>query len=88
MYFMNICTWAPKDEREVRKRREKWKWPRKVKILFEFVDLQGCRAINVLDTDDKGLIASRSAWVDILRFETFPVYPIGDTRKILERQKA
>jgi hypothetical protein len=83
MYFMNICTWDPKDEKKVTERRKKWKWPDKVKVLFEFLDLQGCRVINVIDTDEKGLIASRSEWVDILKFETFPVYPIGDTKKKL-----
>ena len=88
MYFMNICTWEPKDEPEVTARRKDWKWPERVKVIFEFIDLQGCRLINVLDTDEKGLIASRSAWVDLVRFETFPVYPGGDTKKILMAQKA
>jgi hypothetical protein len=80
MYFMNICTWNPKDEKEIRERRKNWKWPDSVKVIYEFFDLQGCRIINVLDTDDKGLIASRSAWIDIIKFETFPVYPVGDTK--------
>lgn len=83
MYFMNICTWDPTDEGEVRKRREGWKWPAGVKVLFEFADLQGCRAINVIDTDAKGLIASRAAWIDIMVFETFPVYPFGESKKLL-----
>lgn len=83
MYFMNICTWKPKDDSEVRRRRKEWKWPDRVKVVYEFVDLQGCRVINVLDTDDRGLIVSRSAWTDVIRFETFPVYPIGDTKRHL-----
>jgi hypothetical protein len=40
MYFMNICTWDPKDEKKVKERRKKWKWPNKVEVLFEFLDLQ------------------------------------------------
>jgi len=83
MYFMNICTWDPKDGNKVRERRKKWKWPKKVRVFYEFLDLQGCRVINVIDTDEKGLIASRSHWVDVLKFETFPVYPIGGTKKKL-----
>lgn len=83
MYFMNICTWGPKDEKEVKEIRKKWKWPDNIKVMFEFLDLQGCRAINVIDTDERGLIASRSDWIDILKFQTFPVYPIGDTFKKL-----
>lgn len=84
MFFMNICTWEPKDEKEVEKRKEEWKWPDEVKVVFEFVDLQGCRAINVLDTDTKGLIATRSQWIDILRFETFPVYPVGTSKNLMK----
>ena len=84
MYFMNICNWEPKDELEVKKRREVWKWPDQVKVIFEFADLQGCRVINVLDTDEKGLIATRSEWIDIVKFETFPVYPIGMSKDILK----
>ncbi|MCX5804233.1 MAG: hypothetical protein NTU69_12020 [Proteobacteria bacterium] len=85
MFFMNICTWAPEDEKEVRKRREKYKWPKGVKVICEFFDLQGCRVINVVDTDAKGLIASRAAWIDILVFETFPVFPIGESRALLKK---
>ncbi len=84
MYFMNICMWDGKDEKEVRKRRAAWKWPQGVKVVFEFEDLQGCRAINVIDTDAKGLIASRSAWVDIVAFETFPVYPFGESKGLIK----
>jgi hypothetical protein len=35
------------------------------------------RTINVVDTDTKGLVTSRAEWVDIMAFETFPVYPFG-----------
>lgn len=79
MFFMNICTWEPRNEKEVRERRSKWKWPKGVKVIFEFIDLQGCRAVNVIDTDAKGLVASRAEWVDIMAFETFPVYPFGES---------
>ena len=85
MYFMNICTWEPKDEKEVEKRRENWKWPDGVNVIFEFIDLQGCRAINVLDTDGRGLIASRASWVDVLKLETFPVYPYGASKGLRKR---
>ena len=85
MYFMNVCTWEPKDEIEVSKRREKWRWPEGVKVIFEFIDLQGCRAINVVDTDAKGLIASRASWIDIMKFETFPVHPFGESKGLLKK---
>jgi len=84
MFFMNICTWNAEDEKEVRKRREKWKWPEGVKVIYEFIDLQGCRAINVVDTDAKGLVASRSEWMDIMAFETFPVYPFGVSKGLIK----
>ncbi len=56
-----------------------------MKVIGEFFDLQGCRTINVVDTDAKGLIASRAAWLDLLKFETFPVYPFGESRTLLKR---
>jgi hypothetical protein len=84
MYFMNICRWEPKDEEVVRERRENWKWPEGIKVIFEFADLQGGRVINVIDCDAKGLIASRAAWLDVVRFETFPVYPFGEGKALLK----
>jgi hypothetical protein len=49
-------------------------------VICEFLDLQGCRTINVVDTDAKGIVASRAAWTDIMVFETFPVYPFGESK--------
>ncbi len=85
MFFMNICTWDPKDEKEIRKRRANWKWPDGVKVVCEFVDLQGCRTINVVEADAKGLIASRTTWVDVMKFDTFPVYPFGESKGLLKK---
>ena len=85
MLFMNICTWEPKDQMEVEKRTGTWKWPQGVKVIFEFADLQGCRAVNVLDTDAKGLIATRASWVDIVMFETFPIFPIGVSKTLMKK---
>jgi hypothetical protein len=85
MLFMNICTWLPSEEKEVRKRRTNWKWPEGVKVLCEFIDLQGCRTINVIDADAKGLVASRAAWMDIMVFETFPVYPFGESKGLAKQ---
>ncbi len=45
-------------------------------MICEFLDLQGCRTINVVDTGAKGLVASRAACPDIMEFETIPVYPL------------
>jgi hypothetical protein len=73
------------DEKEVRTRKANWEWPEDVKVIYEFYDLQGCRTIYVVETDAKGLIAARAAWVDVLSFEIFPVYPIGDTKEKLQK---
>lgn len=85
MYFMNICTWKPEDEIEIMKRGKKWKWPEGVKVIFEFLDLQGCREINVIDTDTEGLIASRASWINLIHFETFPVNPFGVSKELLKK---
>lgn len=84
MYFIMICTWDPKDEKEVRTRKANWEWPKDVKVLCEFYDLQGCRTIYAVEADAVGLIAARAAWIDVLRFEIFPVYPIGETKASLK----
>ncbi|HEY3277706.1 MAG TPA: DUF3303 family protein [Syntrophorhabdaceae bacterium] len=77
MYFMNICTWSPENEKKVEELRKNWTWPKGVKVICEFLDLQGGRVINVVDTDEKGLVASRAAWIHVLKFETFPVLSFG-----------
>jgi hypothetical protein len=82
---MNICKWKPEDERKVEIMRRKWKWPEGVTVLFEFIDLQGCRTINVVDTDAKGLIASRTGWINVMEFETFPVYPFGESKSLVTK---
>lgn len=86
MYFMMICTWDPSDEREVRTKRATWEWPEDVDVISEFYDIQGCRTIYVVKADAKGLIAARAAWIDILSFEIFPVYPLGKTKEKLMNQ--
>jgi len=83
MLFMMICTWEPKDEKEVRTRSVTWEWPEDVKVLSEFYDLQGRRTIFVVDADAKGLIAARAPWRDVMKFEMFPVYPTGRTKETL-----
>jgi hypothetical protein len=37
----------------------------------------------VVESDAVGLIAARAAWIDVLKFEIFPVYPIGATKASL-----
>jgi hypothetical protein len=83
MLFMMICTWDPKDEKEVRTRSVTWKWPEDVKVISEFYDLQGQRTVYVVDANAKGLIAARAPWRDVIRFEIFPVYPTGRTKETL-----
>lgn len=84
MLFMNICKWSPKDNAEVVARRKEWSWPEGSKVVFEFVDLQGCRYINVVDADVRGLIAARAEWIDLAVFETFPIHPIGVSKGKIE----
>ena len=86
MYFMMICTWEPKDEREVRSKMANWEWPKEIKkVVYGFQDLQGRRTIWVVESDAVGLIATRAAWIDLLNFEIFPVYPLGETKELLKK---
>ncbi len=57
----------------------------RVKVICEFMDLQGGRAMNVIDTDAKGLIACRSAWMHVLKIESFPVYPFGESKHLITK---
>jgi hypothetical protein len=83
MMFMMICTWDPKDEKDVRTRSVTWEWPQDVKVISEFYDLQGQRTVFVVDTNAKGLIAARAPWRDVIKFEIFPVYPTGRTKETM-----
>jgi hypothetical protein len=85
MLFMMICTWDPQDEREVRSKRANWEWPKEVRVISEYFDLQGCRTIYVVDCDAVGLIACRAAWINLLMFEIFPVWPIGATKEQVKK---
>jgi len=76
-----ICTWEPKDEKGSQDKEANWEWPKDVKVLYEFYDLQGCRTVYGLESDAVGLIAARAAWFDIIKFEIFPVYPIGRRKR-------
>lgn len=80
--FMNICTWTVENQRKVEEKWRKWKWPAGVTVICEFTDLQGGRSFNVIKTDMKGLIATRADWMDLVKFETFPVYPIGVSKPL------
>ncbi|MGQ9653546.1 MAG: DUF3303 domain-containing protein [Thermodesulfobacteriota bacterium] len=82
MLFMNICTWTVENQRKVEEKWRKWKWPAGVTVICEFTDLQGGRSFNVIKTDMKGLIATRADWMDLVKFETFPVYPIGVSKPL------
>jgi len=85
MLFMNICTWPIENQQKVEEKWRGWKWPESVEVLFEFADLQGGRSINIMKTDVKGLIASRAEWVGLMKFETFPIYPIGVSKPLAKK---
>ena len=85
MLFMNICTWPIENQKKVEEKWRKWKWPAGVDVFYEFTDLQGGRSFNVIKTDMKGLIRTRADWIDLVKFETFPVYPIGVSKGIAKK---
>ncbi len=85
MLFMNICTWPMENQRTVEEKWRMWKWPKGVTVLCEFTDLQGGRSFNVIKADMKGLIATRADWMDLVKFETFPVYPIGVSKSLAKK---
>jgi len=42
----------------------------------------------VVDCDAAGLIACRAAWINLLMFEIFPVWPLGATKDLVRKQGA
>jgi len=59
-----------------------------VRVISEYFDLQGCRTVYVVDCDAAGLIACRAAWINLLMFEIFPVWPLGATKDLVKKQGA
>ncbi|WP_445474052.1 DUF3303 domain-containing protein [Methanococcoides methylutens] len=74
MLFMDIITWDPKDNAEVGNRFLNWKYPEGIKVISEWQDLSSCRSIIVYDAENSEAYAYATIpWMDICRFDSFPV---------------
>lgn len=90
MLWMNIWTWAPEKRDEVWKRAEALgtKMPEGVKLLGQWVDLNGCRAFELIDVaavDPKLILESVWPWSDLCKVEAVAVMEGEEIMKLLPK---
>jgi hypothetical protein len=60
MFFMNIFTWEPEKRDEVIKRCATKKAHEGIKLIAEWVDLQGGRVFRLIEIDDPKAVLAES----------------------------
>ncbi|MFQ6062820.1 MAG: DUF3303 domain-containing protein [Methanosarcinales archaeon] len=86
MLFMTIFTWEPDKRDEVVKRRATEKVPERIKVIGEWVDLQGGRVFILSETaDPKAVLAESFAWNDLGNIECVPVMEAEEVLKLLPK---
>jgi hypothetical protein len=81
---MDIITFDPKDKKEVLRRFENWEYPKGIKVIGEWDDLSSCRHIVLYDAEDSEAYAAGTfPWLDICRFDSFPVMESSETMKFM-----
>ncbi len=86
MLFMTIFTWDPERSDEVSKRRATEKVTEGIRIVGEWVDLQGGRVFRLSETDDpKAFLAESFAWSDLGWIESAPVMESEEVMKLLPK---
>jgi hypothetical protein len=85
MLFMVIFKWEPDKRNEVLKRRMEQGAlsPPEIKILGEWVALQGGRSFRLVQTDDPGAVMKATmAWADLGKLEIFPLIETEELKKL------
>ena len=84
MLFISIYTWEPDKRDDIIKRRAEQGrlTPEGMKIVGEWVDLQGGRDFVLFEADsDQDMLMASMAWNDLGRWETLPVMDAEDAVK-------
>ena len=85
MKFITIATWEPHQRDELVKRRTETgrMLPEGIKIIGEWVDVSGGKAISLYEVDSalEGFKWSYN-WSDIHKLESFPVLEVKDDKGI------
>ena len=83
MKFITIASWEPHQRDELfKKRMENGRMaPKGIKVIGEWLDIQGGRAVWLHEADSamEGLKWS-NRWNDINKFESFPVVEVKDDK--------
>ena len=85
MLFMVIFTWEPDKRNEVLKRRMEQGAlsPPEIKILGEWVDMQGGRTFRLIQNDDpKAGMKATMAWADLGKLEIVPLMETEEVMKL------
>ena len=84
MLFMDIITFEPKDKDEVLERFKDWEYPEGITVIGEWDDLSSCRHILLYDAENsEAYAAAMFPWLDICRFDSFPVMESSDVAKFM-----
>ena len=81
MQFMATITWEPGKRDEMIKRAQTLgvEPPKGVKVLGEWIDVQGGRAFRLIEADDpKSIFLSNLGWTNICKIEAVPVLPVTE----------
>jgi hypothetical protein len=84
MRFMTIWTWEPeqRDPMYFGKRVKEGRLaPDGVKVLNEWWDVDGGRALALVESDDvMAMFQMNNAWSNLCKFDTFPVIEVLDDK--------
>lgn len=85
MLFMTIFTWEPLKRNDVLKRRMEQGTlsPPEIKILGEWVDMQGGRTFRLIENNDpKAGMKATMGWADLGKLEIIPLLETEEVMKL------
>ncbi|SNQ60529.1 conserved hypothetical protein [Candidatus Methanoperedens nitroreducens] len=84
MLFMSIWVWKSENRDEVKKRWSEYKYPEKIKLVGEWLDITGNRIFVLYEADDPTtMLEANDLWLDIALVDTVPVMEAKEVAKIM-----
>jgi hypothetical protein len=87
MLFMSIVSWEPEKRDAVVQRRSTEKIPEGLKLVGEWLDMNGCRSFRLFECGDDPMsyIAASAYWNDLCKIDSVPVIKSEDAFKLLPK---
>jgi len=84
---MSIVTWEPEKRDEVVQRRATEKFPEGIKLVGEWLDMNGSRAFRLIECGDDPMsyIVVTAYWNDLCKIDSVPVMKSEDAFKHLPK---